>query len=123
MAWSNTTGTTESITSSTMSDVPTNATTAPVSLNPGETADVQVEATFPATPTDNLNWQILSSADGGITWDVQPIAAGMLLNSASPNRITVSVCGYREIKVQAARTGTTDTISVTVRVALDGVSL
>lgn len=123
MAWSNTTGTATNVTATTMADIPSDGATVAVALNPGETANVQIEADFPATPTDNLTWQILSSADGGTTWDVLPVAAGVLENTSDPNRVTVQVFGYRSIKVQAARTGATDTIAVTARVAKDGVSL
>lgn len=123
MAWSNITGNATNIASATMADVPSDGATVPVSLNPGETANLQVEADFPATPTDDLSWQILASPDGGTTYDVQPIAAGLLSNGSDPNRVTVQLFGYRTLKVQAARTGSTDTVSVTVRVAKDGVSL
>lgn len=122
MPWSTTTGA-EAITGGTFIDIGSDGFAVPISLNPGETANIQIEADFPVTPTDDLDWQILSSPDGGTTWDVQPIAAGRLLNGDDPNRVSLSVAGYRTVKVQAARTGSTDLIDVTVRVAKDGVSL
>ena len=123
MAWSNTTGTATNVTATTMADIPSDGATVAVALNPGETVNVQIEADFPTTPTDDLQWQILASPDGGTTWDVLPVASGLLENTSDPNRVTVQVFGFRTIKVQAARVGSTDTIAVTVRVAKDGVSL
>lgn len=92
-------------------------------LNPRELAQVMIEADFQATPTDDAEFQILSSPDGGTTWDTSPIIPGSISNGTDPARVTVMIVGLERFKVQMKQTGSTDTINKgKIFVRQDGVS-
>lgn len=124
MPWSNTTtGDATNVTGPVMVDIPSDGANVPITLNAGETSNIEIAADFPSSPTDDVIWQVLASVDGGTTWGVQPIDQGRMLNSSDPNSLILSLWGYHVIKVQAMISGITDTVAVTVRVRKDGVNI
>jgi len=94
-----------------------------VTMNPRERATVEIHCNFQATPTDNAEWQIQISSDGGSNWSIIPFHAGTLLRTADPNSAPVIVEGCERWRVRGRQTGATDTTnSMTIRYTLDGVS-
>lgn len=93
-----------------------------VGLNPRELAQVMVEVVFQSSPTDDAEYQVLSSPDDGTTWDTMPILAGAISNPGTV-RVTFELLGVESFKVQMKQTGATDTTNAgKVYVRKDGVS-
>ena len=83
-----------------------------VSLNPGESAVVQVSGDFPTTPTDNLRISVYSTLDASSeVWDITPWLQFDLDRLTDPNRVSFEVSGVYAFRVGVKRTGTTDTIT------------
>ena len=101
-----------------------------ITLNPGETAHVQISYNPQGTPTEFLEWQLLASPDDGTTYDVTVYDGGTLNNDVDPRQVSVLVSGIRSFKVQARLIDTDGTdggddtdAEATLRVRLNGVSL
>jgi hypothetical protein len=103
MAWGSDTAATQlsSITTEQFFDqVPT--------LNPRETAHVQVWVEFPGSPTDHAIVAIYTTVDDSSeVWDL----VFFLENSPDPNRISFLVTGVYKFRVGVRRSGSTDTIT------------
>lgn len=96
-----------------------------ITLNPGETAHVQVGCDFPATPTDNLIVALYGTLDAASeVWDTEPIVEYTLGNAVDQPDLSFLVSGLYKFRVGVRRDGTTDTItSADLSYRLDGVSL
>jgi len=95
-----------------------------VSLNPGESAHVQIVANSGGT-TDSLTVSVYSTLDASSeVWDEVPVTQ-FLLDCTSGNDTEVSflVSGVYKFKVGYVRSGSTDTITVNAYVRVDGISL
>ena len=94
-------------------------------LNPGETAHVEVEYNPVASPTDNLVVSVYGTLDASAeNWDDTPILEFEIDNGTDPNKVGFLVSGVYKFRVGARRSGTTDTItSADMAHRLDGVSL
>jgi len=77
-------------------------------------AHVTVLADFPATPTDHLDVQVQASIDGS-NWDVTPLAAVRLDKASDPNQVSFVVRDAAHFRLYCKRSGSTDTIVVTVK--------
>lgn len=97
-------------------DVQESAADLEITLDPNQFVELQIEVNFQASPTDDGEWQILSSPDGGTTYDTDPIDSGQIDNGTDPARQTTRIFGVHTIKIQGRQTGATDTTnSMTVR--------
>ena len=89
MAWSSKTASTQLTSVTTeqfFSQTPT--------LNPGETTHVEVEADFPASPTDNLVVAVYGTLDAANeNWDDTPILEFEIDNATDPNKLSFLVSG------------------------------
>lgn len=96
-----------------------------VTLNPGETAHVQVEANPPTTPTDDLEVYIETTLDDAAeNWDDSEYGAPItIVNSIDPNARSFLITGVYKFSLIYACTGGTDTIAVSAWYRKDGVSL
>jgi hypothetical protein len=94
-------------------------------LNPGETAHVEVDANFPASPTDHLVVAVYGTLDAATEdWDDTPYMQFEIDNATDPNKASFLVSGVYKFRVGVRRSGTTDTItSADMAHRLDGVSL
>ncbi|HQM37584.1 MAG TPA: hypothetical protein PLN64_01550 [Candidatus Bipolaricaulis anaerobius] len=93
-------------------------------LNPGETAHVQVDANFPSTPTDSLVVNVYSTLDASSeNWDDSPVYQFMLSKAIDPHSLSFLVFGLYKVRLGVFRDGTTDTITVSAWYRVDGVSL
>ena len=94
-------------------------------LSPGEPAHVEVEANFPASPTDNLVVAVYGTLDAATeNWDDTPILEFEIDSATDPNKVAFLVRGVYKFRVGARRSGTTDTItSANMAHRIDGVSL
>jgi hypothetical protein len=79
-----------------------------------EGAVVTVDADFPASPTDDLIVEVYSSNDG-TNFDDTPIFSQQISNGTDPNQITIVLKDLPQFKVLAKRSGSTDTITVTMK--------
>lgn len=94
-----------------------------VDLDPRETVHVQVKFDFPGSPTDNGEFQVMASPDGGTTWDTVPIMALYFDNGTDPNTASFLISGYNALQYQARLDGTTDTTTTcVVKWRTDGVA-
>ena len=94
-------------------------------LNPGETTHVEVDADFPASPTDYLVVAVYGTLDDSSeNWDDTPILEFEIDNATDPNKLSFLVSGVYKFRVGVRRSGSTDTItSADMAHRLDGVSL
>lgn len=103
MAW----GTVQTMTAvtltSTWQDIGTISTT-----NATDIIDLQLQGVYQASPANNINWQLLGSVDG-TTFDGLPVAAAQIVNTASPPNESITISGYKTVKLQGQIDGTTDT--------------
>lgn len=80
-----------------------------------ETHHVTIDADFPATPTDDLVYELYGRCDG-TNWDDSPMITGVIDNGTDPNQISVVVgTGIVEWRLYVYRSGSTDTITVTAK--------
>lgn len=122
MTWTNTAGNATNVSGATWTDIPLDVAAVDQTLQPGESGVVQVEAGFPVTPTDDLEFRILLTPDG-TNYDTDGATGARLINTTSPAILSVPIRDVYGFKLQARATGATDTISVTGRLAKDGVAL
>jgi hypothetical protein len=96
-----------------------------VSLNPGESAYVQVTADPPATPTDNLLVAVYGTLDASSeTSDATPFMEFAIDKGTDPNIVSFVVSGVYRFRIGVRRSGTTDTYTdADCSYRLDGVSL
>lgn len=78
-------------------------------------AQVTVDANFPVSPTDDLNLEVRAS-DDGTDFDITPLFPLTISKDTDPNRVTFFVMDVARFKINAARSGSTDTIIVTIAV-------
>jgi len=95
-----------------------------VSLNPGELAHVEIDANFPASPSDDLTVNVYGDITGGSPdWDDTPLFSQIIDNGTDPNKISLSLSGLYQFRVGTVRSGSSDTIVVSINYRKDGVSL
>ena len=96
-----------------------------ITLNPGESAHVQVVADFPETPTDDLEVRLYGTLDeSSENWDDTPLQyLGTLDKGTDPNAFSCIVSGIYKGRLGFKRSGATDTITVNAWIRKDGVSL
>ena len=101
-----------------------------IALEPGESAQVQLDFNPQGTPTEWLEWRILASPDGGTTYDTLAFDAGVVDDDTDPNIISTIIRDIHTFKVQGklidtdGTAGGDDTTSaLTVRVRKNGISL
>lgn len=83
-----------------------------VTLNPGETAHVEVEVDFPTTPADDAVVSVYGTLDASSeSWDETPIHARLISNDIDPNKASFLVSGVYKFRVGVKRSGSTDTIT------------
>ena len=94
-------------------------------LNPGETAHVQIGCDFPASPTDNLIVAVYGTLDASSeSWDSVPLLEFEIDNGTDQPDAAFLVSGVYKFRVGARRSGTTDTItSADMAHRVDGVAL
>ena len=81
-------------------------------LNPRETAHVQVSVDFPSSPTDHLLVAVYTTLDDtSEVWDIIPMMEFLIENTTDPNRISFLVTGVYKFRVGVRRSGSTDTIT------------
>jgi hypothetical protein len=120
MAWGSDTAATQLISITTeqfFNQVPT--------LNPRETAHVQVSVDFPSSPTDHLLVAVYTTLDDtSEVWGIIPMMEFLLENTTDPNRITFLVTAVYKFRVGVRRSGSTDTItSADLSYRKDGVNV
>jgi hypothetical protein len=93
-------------------------------LNPRETAHLQVSVDFPVSPTDHAIVTVYTTLDDSSeVWDLIPMMEFLLENAADPNRISFLVTGVYKFRVGVRRSGSTDTIaSADLSLRKDGVN-
>jgi hypothetical protein len=93
-------------------------------LNPRETAHVQVSVDFPASPTDHAIIAVYTTLDDtSEVWDLIPMMEFLIENTTDPNRISFLVTGVYKFRVGVRRSGSTDTItSADLSLRKDGVN-
>ena len=94
-------------------------------LNPGESAHVQVEADFPASPTDDLEVRLYGTLDeSSENWDDTVLQyLGTLDKGTDPNAMSFIVSGIYKGRIGFKRSGSTDTITVNAWLRKDGVNI
>lgn len=132
MAWGSV-GTSDSLNlSSSFQTVQESASDLSISLNPGESAHVQLDYNpQDASPTENCLAVISASPDGGSNFDSDEHAlyAEVLLNSEDPARRSLIVSGVHTFRIRAklidadGSDGGDDTATLTVRYRKNGISL
>ena len=69
-------------------------------LNPRETAHVQVSVDFPSSPTDHLLVAVYTTLDDtSEVWDLIPMMEFLIENTTDPNRISFLVTGVYKFRV------------------------
>ena len=93
-------------------------------LNPRETAHVQVSVDFPGSPTDHAIVAVYTTLDDSSeVWDLIPMMEFLIENTTDPNRISFLVTGVYKFRVGVRRSGSTDTItSADLSLRKDGVN-
>lgn len=96
-----------------------------VTLNPGELAHCEVEANFPATPSDDLLVRVYGTLDAtSESWDETPIYEFAIdKDLADPNKASFIVSGLYKFRLGFIRDGTSDTIVTDAWYRKDGVNL
>ena len=94
-------------------------------LNPRETAHLQVSVDFPASPTDHAIIAVYTTLDDtSEMWDLIPMMEFLIENTTDPNRISFLVTGVYRFRVGVRRSGSTDTItSADLSLRKDGVNV
>ena len=82
-----------------------------VTLNPGETAHIEVDVNFPTTPTDHCNVKVYGSLDAGTDYDDTPFIQFQIDKGTDPNQASFLVSGVYSFRVGVSRSGSTDTIT------------
>lgn len=85
---------------------------ATIALEPNQTAQVQVRADFPGSPTDHLEVRIYRTLDDSSEdWDTTPADSFVLPNTNDPAQRSFMLSGGYRHRIGVRRTGTTDTIT------------
>lgn len=94
-------------------------------LNPGETAHVQIDFDPVASPTDDLEVNVYGTLDDSTpSWDDVPMMSFIMDKDTDPNTAGFIVAGVYKFRVGVAATGTTDShTSADMAFRKDGVSL
>ena len=94
-------------------------------LNPGETAHVEVDVNFPASPTDHAVVAVYGTLDASSeNWDDTALMEFTIRNAPDPDKLSFLVSGVYKFRVGVRRSGTTDTLtSADLAYRVDGVSL
>lgn len=94
-------------------------------LNPGETAHVEVDFNPPASPTSHLQVSVYGTLDAATeNWDDTPLMRFVIQNTPDPDKLSFLVSGIYKFRVGVVRSGGTDTTLVADYAhRLDGVSL
>ena len=79
-----------------------------------DAAHVIVDADFPGSPTDNLVVYFYGSLDG-INFDDTPFDSDTISNATDPNQKSYIFNDYAFIRARCLRSGSTDTITVTIK--------
>lgn len=119
MGWSN------KIASSQLTDITTEEFFSQTpTLNPGESAQIEIEYDPVGSPTDNLVVSVYPTLDSsGESWDETPIFSFEIANAPDPNKASFIVAGIYKFRVGVKRSGTTDTItSADMNHRLDGIN-
>ncbi len=95
------------------------------SLNPGESAHVQVQVDFPATPTDNAIVAVYTTLDTATEdWDEIPFLEFLIENSNDLADVSFVVSDVFKFRVGVRRDGSTDTlVSADMSFRLNGINL
>ena len=86
-----------------------------IDLSQWEGVHCYVQADFPPGPTDDLVIEVLSSNDGGTTYDSIPIFSFTVDNSNGNDNVSFIVTSVYSFKVLFKSSGATDTINVLFR--------
>lgn len=95
-------------------------------LNPGESAHVQIVAAFPGTTTNDLGFRVVTTLDDTTeVWDDIAFVAGSIGRAASTTfERTILVSGCYKFRLEFRKLGTAaETITVDAYVRTDGVSV
>lgn len=94
-------------------------------LNPGESAHVEVEFNPPITPTDDLVVSVYGTLDAtSENWDDTPIFSFYIDKGTDPNKASFVISGLYKFRVGVKRSGSTDTItSADMNHRLNGISV
>lgn len=83
----------------------------PVST-PGELFHIEVEANFPASPTDNLIVALYGTLDDSSqNFDDTPFLEFEIANDNDPNKASFLISGIYSFRIGVRRSGSTDTIT------------
>jgi hypothetical protein len=93
-------------------------------LNPRETAHVQVAVDFPGSPTDHAIIAVYTTLDDtSEVWELIPMMEFLIENTTDPNHISFLVTSVYKFRVGVRRSGSTDTItSADLSLRKDGVN-
>ncbi len=92
-------------------------------LAPGETAHVEIDCDFVATPTDDIIVNVYGSIDG-TNFDETPFMSFTIDRAIDLNQVSFIVRGVKNFRIGLLMTGSTDTTSdATINVIRDGVNL
>lgn len=81
-------------------------------LEPNQVAHCQVEANFPATPTDDLIVSVYGTLDDAThDWDEVPLMQFRISKDIDPSDVSFTVFGVYRFRIGVKRSGTTDTIA------------
>lgn len=100
-----------------------------ITLGPGESAHIEVEADFPATPTDDLQVNLYGTLDDSTeNWDDTPKRILIIDNGTDPNKVSFGIDSFGpealyKCRIGVKRTGSTDTITVDAWYRKNGISL
>ena len=125
MAWSAST-TSDSLTlTSSWQTVQASSADLEITLNPKETALIDLEYNPQASPTDTLEVVFPKSVDDGTAWESDEYAQGTVMgNTPDPGKKTIEISGCERFRIRAKLTGSTDTTStLVVEYQTDGVSV
>lgn len=122
MAWSSKSQISSAVTvdSTTLQDAST-----VVTLNPGESAHVQVECDFGASPTGNMEVHVFTTLDDSTeNWDDSAYGAPyVIVNTIDPNAISFTIEGIYKFRLMYKNSSGTTSNSVSAWYRKDGVSL
>lgn len=92
-------------------------------LNPGETAHVEIDADFVASAVDSIIVNVYGSIDG-TNFDDTPFLSFLIDKDTDPNQVSFILRGIKGFRIGLLMDGGTDTTSdATINVLKDGVSL
>lgn len=80
-----------------------------ISLNPGESCQIQIWGVNPASVVSDLQFRVLTSPDGGTSWDNTPYLTGSVPQAtattwSSAHSRTIVVYGVKTFKLQFSST-------------------